>query len=447
MSAPDRPEDALLDVQAPSSEALAAQLRLYALDLKRTLADARATAEELARTHLETVAALATAVETRDSVTGGHIYRVANSGALLADVVAPELRDDPQLVYGFLLHDIGKIGVPDAVLNKPGSLDEDEWVQMRAHVTHGVRFVSGVSFLRPALSIIATHHEAVDGSGYPAGLRGTQIPLAARMFSICDAFDAMIHDRPYRVGMSVDRALSVLADAAGRQFDPDLVASFTSIVDRVVDIPLMPGLPELIAPRATASDAAVPLSSGALFDMLDEAVVLLSPEGIVSDVNASALELLDLAGPPRRDAARGARAPGAVGLRGPRGGRRGARHPRARPARPAPLGDAGGHSRTDHDLALEHAARGRSGRRPGPDAAGRGRHRAAGRARPGGARRRAAGPTAARSRGRRRGRAAPPARRGSLRVRRADRWVRPARSGHAPRRGAARRRGAAGRPT
>jgi hypothetical protein len=298
MSAPDRPEDALLDVRAPSSEALAAQLRLYALDLKRTLADARATAEELARTHLETVAALATAVETRASVTGGHIYRVANSGALLADVVAPELRDDPQLVYGFLLHDIGKIGVPDAVLNKPGALDEDEWVQMRAHVTHGVRFVSGVSFLRPALSIIATHHEAVDGSGYPAGLRGTQIPLAARMFSICDAFDAMIHDRPYRVGMSVDRALSILSEAAGRQFDPDLVASFTSIVDRVVDIPLMPGLPELIAPRTTTSGAAVQLSSGALFDMLDEAVVLLSPEGIVSDVNASALELLDLAGPP-----------------------------------------------------------------------------------------------------------------------------------------------------
>ena len=156
------------------------------------------------------MAALAAAVDVRDEVTGGHVYRVANYGALLAEDLAPELRDDPQLVYGFLLHDIGKLAVPDAVLGKEGPLTTDERTVMRSHVEHGIRFIKGVSFLRPALNIIATHHENYDGSGYPRGLGSGAIPLAARMFSVCDTFDAMIHDRPYRRALDPEEAVAEL---------------------------------------------------------------------------------------------------------------------------------------------------------------------------------------------------------------------------------------------
>ncbi len=276
-------------------ELLQAQMMAYARDLRVALDRSRDATSELARTHLETVAALAAAVDVRDEVTGGHVYRVANYGALLAEEMAPELRDDPQLVYGFLLHDIGKLAVPDAVLCKAGPLTADEQDVMRSHVEHGIRFVKGVSFLRPALNIIATHHEHYDGTGYPQGLVASEIPLASRMFIVCDAFDAMIHDRPYRDALAPDHALSLLRDAAGAQFDPDVVEAVEARLDdwlEVDDRPAMPPLGDRSSPARQQREAV--LASQQVFDSLDQPMVMLSPDGVVRDANRPFLELFRL---------------------------------------------------------------------------------------------------------------------------------------------------------
>ncbi|MDQ4130880.1 MAG: HD domain-containing protein, partial [Actinomycetota bacterium] len=225
------------------------QLLAYARDLRAALVESRAATEELSRTQLETVAALAAAIDVRDEVTGGHVYRVANYGLVLAEQLAPPLANDPQLVYGFLLHDIGKLGVPDRVLLKQGPLDADERALMRAHVEHGVRFVEQVTFLRPALEVVATHHEAWDGSGYPRGLKGAEIPFVTRLFSVCDAFDAMVHDRPYRKAMPPEAALEELRRGSGTQFDPRVVEGFEECADRVISVGERPNLD--VTPRAS----------------------------------------------------------------------------------------------------------------------------------------------------------------------------------------------------
>lgn len=270
------------------------QLFAYARDLREALDRSRRTTEELVRTHLETVAALAAAVDARDSITGGHVHRVANYGTILAQQIAPELRHDPQLVYGFLLHDIGKIATPDAVLNKPGPLDPGQVAVMRRHVPDGVRFIGSVSFLRPALDIVATHHEHVDGSGYPRGLRGDEIPIGARMFIVCDAFDAMTHDRPYRDGMSVDRAVAELRRGRGTQFDGDVVDAFESCLEEILAVPVRPDVPPVRsrrAPRRARTDDSV---RAAVFDALADPVAVLAPGGTVEDANDAFLRLLGL---------------------------------------------------------------------------------------------------------------------------------------------------------
>ncbi len=282
---------------ALTPEAMQQQVLAYAQDLRVALERSRATAEELAHTHVQTVAALAAAVDVRDEVTGGHVYRVANYGAILAEEMAPELRDDPQLIFGFLLHDIGKLGVPDAVLMKQGPLDPDERRVMRSHVEFGIRFVKGVSFLRPALNIIATHHEAWDGGGYPRGLKGDEIPLGARMFIICDAFDAMVHDRPYRQGMSIDRAFDILREEAGSQFDPDVVRAFTGIADRLLEVPDRPAVPDVrLATKRQAAAASV--TGSVVIDSIDQPLVVVGTDGVVTEANNGFLELFGLMAPP-----------------------------------------------------------------------------------------------------------------------------------------------------
>lgn len=271
----------------------------YARDLRAALARTRRASRELARTHVETVAALASAVEVRDTVTGGHVYRVANYGAILAGEMAPELREDPALVYGFLLHDIGKIAIPDAILRKPGPLDAEEERVMREHVGHGIRFVKSVSFLRPALNVITTHHEHFDGSGYPQGIRADEIPLGARMFLVCDAFDAMTHDRPYRRGMAPEQALAELRRHAGNQFDPDVVEAVERVFDRLLDLDEHPPVPSVrIAPAVTDPGRADAAATAAALDAVGQGMVVLDTEGSIVEVNQRFLELLGLTAPP-----------------------------------------------------------------------------------------------------------------------------------------------------
>ncbi len=130
------------------------------------------------------------------------------------------------LEFGSLLHDIGKIGVPDAILRKPAKLTDEEWVRMREHPQHGQAILREIEFLRGAARVVGQHHEKWDGSGYPLGLRGEEIDMNARIFAVADAFDAMISDRVYRAGRPYEEAAEELEKFAGRQFDPTVVAAF-----------------------------------------------------------------------------------------------------------------------------------------------------------------------------------------------------------------------------
>ncbi|HZC29994.1 MAG TPA: HD domain-containing phosphohydrolase [Gaiellaceae bacterium] len=180
------------------------------------------TAQESERDAI--VRALLTALELRHEDLRSHNDRVAAIALELAVLVAPKLAGDPRLLDGFLLHDIGKLGIPDAVLQKPGPLDLEELRIIRAHPTWGETIIAPLRFLNgTAREVIAAHHEHWDGSGYPHGLSGRSIPLSARVFAIADAFDAMTSDRPHRRALPRDVAAGRIEAGAGSQFDPQLV--------------------------------------------------------------------------------------------------------------------------------------------------------------------------------------------------------------------------------
>jgi HD-GYP domain-containing protein (c-di-GMP phosphodiesterase class II) len=179
------------------------------------------------------VQTLAFMVDAKDAYTGSHLERCRTYGLALAEAVDSDMVND-ELEYGFLLHDVGKVVVPEAILDKPGPLTRAEREIMRSHVEVGLRIVSPLRFLDSrALDVIRCHHEWFNGSGYPGGLAGTHIPLSARVFSVVDAFDAMTTDRPYRNALPIAEALDRLAGGAGRQFDPDVVEMFTGLAYRL----------------------------------------------------------------------------------------------------------------------------------------------------------------------------------------------------------------------
>jgi response regulator RpfG family c-di-GMP phosphodiesterase len=176
-----------------------------------------------------TLKALTAALETRDQETHGHSERVVNFSLRLGREMGLDEEQLTSLEFGSLLHDIGKIGVPDAILRKPAALTDDEWVRMREHPSHGQKILCGIEFLEGASRVVAQHHEKWDGSGYPLGLRGEEIDPNARIFAVADAFDAITSDRVYRRGRSYDEALAELEAFSGRQFDPNTVAVFRRI--------------------------------------------------------------------------------------------------------------------------------------------------------------------------------------------------------------------------
>jgi response regulator RpfG family c-di-GMP phosphodiesterase len=173
-----------------------------------------------------TLRALTAALETRDAETHGHSERVVNFSLRLGRELGLDAERMRSLEFGSLLHDIGKIGVPDAILRKPAQLTDAEWEKMREHPLHGQRILRGIEFLEGAARVVAEHHEKWDGSGYPKGLRGEDIDLNARIFAVADAFDAMVSDRVYRRGRSYEEAAAELEAFSGRQFDPNVVAAF-----------------------------------------------------------------------------------------------------------------------------------------------------------------------------------------------------------------------------
>jgi ribonuclease P protein subunit RPR2 len=178
------------------------------------------------------VRALSTAVEARDAYTGKHAERVTAYGMELVRAVDGALSRTPELEFGFLLHDIGKLAVPDAILYKPGRLDDDERAQMALHPVVGAEILSGIGFLAPAAEVVRSHHEHWDGGGYPDGLAGEQIPLAARVFAVADVLDALTTDRPYRSALPLEQAREMIVAETGTHFDPDVVDVFNSIDDQ-----------------------------------------------------------------------------------------------------------------------------------------------------------------------------------------------------------------------
>jgi putative nucleotidyltransferase with HDIG domain len=173
-----------------------------------------------------TLRALTSALETRDSETHGHSERVVTYSLRLGREYGLAGDKLKALEFGSLLHDIGKIGVPDSILRKPGKLTEDEWIKMREHPVHGQQILRGIEFLEGAARVVAQHHEKWDGSGYPLGLREEEVDVCARIFAVADAFDAITSDRVYRRGKSYEEAAQELDDWAGRQFDPKVVDAF-----------------------------------------------------------------------------------------------------------------------------------------------------------------------------------------------------------------------------
>jgi len=176
-----------------------------------------------------TLRALTAALETRDAETHGHSERVVTFSLRLGREYGLNGPQMNALEFGSLLHDIGKIGVPDAILRKPSQLTEDEWTRMREHPLHGQQILRGIEFLEGAARVVAQHHEKWDGSGYPLGLKAEEIDVCARIFSVADAFDAITSDRVYREGRSYEAAVAELDEWAGKQFDPRVVEAFHRI--------------------------------------------------------------------------------------------------------------------------------------------------------------------------------------------------------------------------
>jgi HD-GYP domain-containing protein (c-di-GMP phosphodiesterase class II) len=174
----------------------------------------------------EVVHALAAALDAREHETGEHSKRVACHTLVLARRFTADADELHQVYWGALLHDIGKIGVPDAILLKHGGLTEAEWQVMRRHPEIGYGILAGVPSLARAAQIVLTHEERFDGGGYPRGLAGDAIPLWSRLFAVIDALDAMTSDRPYRKGLAFDLAKAELVAARGRQFDPLAIDAF-----------------------------------------------------------------------------------------------------------------------------------------------------------------------------------------------------------------------------
>ena len=195
----------------------------------------RERTQELRDTQFEIVRRLSQAAELRDEETGAHIERIGRLCHRLALEAGLEEGEAELIGHASAMHDVGKIGVPDRVLLKPGKLDADEWQTMQTHTTIGGQILGGSRsrLLQVAESIALTHHERWDGGGYPAGLRGEEIPLAARICAICDVYDALTSERPYKPAWTHDEALEQIVRERGTHFDPELVDAFLRMAHEI----------------------------------------------------------------------------------------------------------------------------------------------------------------------------------------------------------------------
>jgi ribonuclease P protein subunit RPR2 len=220
----------LADTQRSAAEK-ERQLERYAADLRETFKRERERRHELRRSYMATVRALCNAVEARDAYTGKHAERVAAYGMAIAREMDAPFADDPEVEFGFLLHDVGKVAVPDAILWKPEPLTPEERTLMEKHPIVGWEILREIDFLGEAKLVVRHHHERWDGTGYPDALDGDRIPLAARVFAVADVLDALTTLRPYRPPSPLGDARAEIRDSAGSHFDPEIVEAFLRIPD------------------------------------------------------------------------------------------------------------------------------------------------------------------------------------------------------------------------
>lgn len=213
-------------------EVLAGQSAI-AVDSANLLTELRRSNEQLFKAYDSTIEGWSHALDLRDKETEGHTLRVTEMTLKLSRAAGIYEKELVHVRRGALLHDIGKMGVPDQILLKPGALTDEEWVIMRKHTTFAFELLSPIEYLRPALDIPYCHHEKWDGSGYPRGLKGEQIPLVARLFAVIDVWDALLSDRPYRQGWSKDKVIEHIKSLSGTHFDPKAVDLFLQLINEI----------------------------------------------------------------------------------------------------------------------------------------------------------------------------------------------------------------------
>jgi ribonuclease P protein subunit RPR2 len=211
------------------------QLQRYAADLRETFKEERARAQELRDSYFATVRALTNAVEARDAYTGKHAERVAAYALEIGAAIGQRWAGSPEIEFGFLLHDIGKVAIPDSILHKPEPLTPHERELIQQHPVTGWEIVRQVDFLGAASDVVRHHHEHWDGKGYPDGLKGDDIPLTARVFAVADTLDALTTDRPYRPASPFPEARVLIEEARGTQFDPQVVDALAAMPDEVFE--------------------------------------------------------------------------------------------------------------------------------------------------------------------------------------------------------------------
>jgi HD-GYP domain-containing protein (c-di-GMP phosphodiesterase class II) len=224
---------ARLDRTEREASARQHQLERYAADLREVFKQERARSQELRESYKATVQALSNAVEARDAYTGKHAERVTAYGIAIAEASGLDTDHAPGLEFGFLLHDVGKVAVPDAILFKTSALSDDEFALIARHPVIGSEILRDVDFLGEGKLVVRHHHERWDGTGYPDHLSGDDIPLSARIFAVADALDALTTDRPYRRATDWEIAREEILSSAGSHFDPDVVAAYATIPDEM----------------------------------------------------------------------------------------------------------------------------------------------------------------------------------------------------------------------
>ena len=219
-------------------EAAYRQLERYADDLSNTILELKDAHQELQEAYLDTIHRLVLAAEYKDEDTGDHIVRMGRYSALIAEKLGLSANEVQNILYASPMHDVGKIGIPDSILMKPGKLTDEEFEIIKTHVSIGAKILahSKAEILQVAEEIAISHHEKWNGKGYPQGLAGEDIPLVGRIVGLADVFDALTSKRPYKDPFPVEKALDIIKQDRSEHFDPDVVDVFLENIDEILKI-------------------------------------------------------------------------------------------------------------------------------------------------------------------------------------------------------------------